>query len=105
MKKTITANTTLTTREFIRNFSKLVKKPKSRRYTIVSHGKPVATIIPYQGNEEWWAGLKSEDYPESEEPTADSWRISLKKLQSARFNSGETDLSQRIDEIVYGIKR
>lgn len=102
----MTTNTILTTREFTRNFSKLVKKPKSRHYTIINHGKPVAIVIPYQGNEKWWLGLNPGNYPESSSESAkNSRRISLKYLRAARFNSGETDLSQRIDEIVYGIKR
>lgn len=44
----------------MRHFSRLMKFQKSKRYIIVNHGKPVATVIPTPPNDDdyWWEGLE-----------------------------------------------
>lgn len=98
----ITPQTIIATRDFVRQFSSIGKKPKSKQYMIVNHGKPIGVFIPYeaQPNDEWWKPYASE-IP-AEKPKK---RMTLKDLEKYRFHSGEKHLSQRIDEIVYGIKR
>lgn len=98
-------NLVISTREFTRNFAGLNRKPRSKRYRVVSHGQLVGTFIPYQldPNKDWWDSLQTNDYPEAN-AKADKKRLTLKDLEKYRFRA-EKDLSERIDEIVYGIKR
>lgn len=106
--KTITQeNLVITTRDFLRNFSAINRKPKTKRYRVISHGQLVGTFIPYQvdPNQDWWDSLESRVNPEEQvDVKADKKRVTLKDLEKYRFRA-ERDLSDRIDEIVYGIKR
>ena len=104
MSKTAVKQTTvIATRDFLRNFSSIIQKPKSKEYVIIKHGKPVATLTPHPSpdtTDEWWKGLEHQEPVQTKKK-----RITLKDLEKHRFYSGEKHLSQRVDEIVYGIKR
>lgn len=76
---------TLSTREFLRAFSRITQRPKFTVYTIVRHGKPVGSFTPYR------------NAPKKE--------LTLADLKKVRFHSGDKHLSEKIDEIVYGISR
>jgi hypothetical protein len=92
----------VTTRDFMRQFSSIIKSPKSKRYTIMKHGKPVAIVIPYPVvAEDWWQGIENVVEPEIK-PKKHLTLEEFRKKHS--FHSGEKHLSQRIDEIVYGVK-
>lgn len=103
MKTQLKERTIVSTRDFMRQFSSIIKNPKSKQYIIMNHGKPVATLIPQQSTDadNWWEGL------EQSVPVAhpSKKRISFSELEKLRFHSGEKNLSQKIDEIVYGVKR
>ncbi|MCR4314163.1 MAG: hypothetical protein NUV84_02875 [Candidatus Uhrbacteria bacterium] len=80
----------ISVRDFLRNFATLVANTSFKQYVIMKHGKPVGIFTP-------WEAQKTEmkqGYPGS------FWEEAKKH----RF-SGPADLSQRIDEIVYGIGR
>lgn len=102
MKQVIKEKTIIATREFTRNFAQISKQPISQKYIVINHGKIVGTFIPQPNNStDWWKGLENQA---PEEETKKSLTLSeLREKYS--FHSGEKHLSQRIDEIVYGVKR
>lgn len=108
MKTALKENVVIATRDFVRNFPHISEKPISQNYTVIKHGKVVGTFTPHFGrevtrdtDEDWWNSLEQIAPPiESKRK-----RVTLKDLEKYRFRSGEKHLSQRIDEIVYGIKR
>ncbi|MFH1218219.1 MAG: hypothetical protein V1679_00035 [Candidatus Peregrinibacteria bacterium] len=74
----------ITVREFLRNFSKFNKKKKT--IIISKNGKPEGIFMPY---EKW--------------KTAPLTGVNLADaMEKYSFESGEKNLSQKIDEIVYG---
>lgn len=77
-------------REFLRNYKKLTSKKKP--LIITNNGKPEGVFIAY---EKWKKGEKKEG-KEKFVSLADA----IKKYTFT--GSGEKDISQRIDEIVYG---
>lgn len=102
MKTIIKEQTIIGTREFLRQFSKIAKHPTSKKYIVVSHGKPLLTVTPYSDDEAWWENLKDQTTSENKKDK----RLTLEQFRKKySFRSGEKHLSQRIDEIVYGIKR
>lgn len=104
-------HTIVTTRDFLRNFSSIKNNPTSKRYTVVSHGKPALLVMPIpekmNNTDDWWSALNPENYPEAEpKPERSKHHLTLPELRKKySFSSGEKHLSQRIDEIVYGIGR
>lgn len=82
---------TVTVRDFLRTFSKLTQRKTPKRFLVMRHGKPIGVFIPYDNI----AKKQKTGKPGS----------AIDGLMKLRFNSGETDLSQRIDEICYGITR
>lgn len=104
MKTALYEKQLITTRDLLRHFAAIVRTPKSRRYIIINHGKPVATLIPHQrstSDSDWWKSLS--DHVPVEEPKK---YLTLQELRAKySFHSGEQNLSQHIDEIVYGVKR
>lgn len=103
MKAQLKERTLVSTRDFMRQFSSIIKNPKSKEYIIMNHGKPVASLTPQQSTDtdNWWRGLE-QSVPVAQPPKK---RISFSELEKLRFHSGEKNLNQKIDEIVYGIKR
>ncbi len=89
--KTQERASTLTTREFVREFSDLTRKRNNRAYTIVKYGKPIGIYIPYHLSDESMLPYKKK-------------RVRLKDLEKLRFRGGK-NLSQNIDAIVYGVSR
>lgn len=85
MKKKDRQDDVLSTRDFMRDFSRITHTPKHSAYTIVRHGRPIGTYIPSRS-----IGRKK--------------YMTLKDLEKVRFRSGEKDLSKKIDRIVYGIE-
>ncbi|MBI4435667.1 hypothetical protein HY630_03275 [Candidatus Uhrbacteria bacterium] len=80
----------ISVRDFLRNFASLVAGTSFKQYVIMKHGKPIGVFTP-------WEAQKTEmkkGYPGS----------FLDWLKANQF-SGGPDLTQRIDEIVYGIGR
>ena len=77
-------------RDFLRNFASLVAGKTFKQYVVMKHGKPIGVFTP-------WEAKKKElkrGYPDS------FWDT----LETYQFHSGDGMLSQRIDEIVYGVK-
>lgn len=77
-------------RDFLRNFAALVTGKSFKQYVIMKHGKPVGVFTPWEAQKK---ELK-QGYP----------GIFWDWLKANQFH-GEPDLTQRIDEIVYGIGR
>lgn len=102
-----TKTTVISTRDFIRNFSKISSRSEDVRYIVVKHGKPIFVGTPYSESDDgmWWNSMNEGSYPEADKKTLANKRMSLADLRKLSFRSGENNLSQRIDEIVYGIKR
>lgn len=102
-------HTIITTRDFVRNLSRIENKPTSKRYTVVKHGKPVLLVIPLPKEEvdDFWSTFNPDQYPEAQQVLAEPKKhLTLAELRKKySFYSGEKHLSQRIDEIVYGISR
>ncbi|MFA6475720.1 MAG: hypothetical protein WCV88_06055 [Patescibacteria group bacterium] len=98
-------NVRIATRDFVRSFSTISKRPTVRRYVVMNHGRALGifTPVPVQqkDDEEWWK--EYEDMEPLKEPKKFLTLSELRKKYS--FRSGEKHLSQRIDEIVYGVKR
>ncbi len=80
----------ISVRDFLRNFASLVSGTSFKQYVIMKHNKPIGIFTPWEAQKE---ELK-QGYP-------GSFWDSVKENQFA----GDPDLSQRIDEIVYGIGR
>ena len=78
----------VTTREFLRNFKKISAAKKV--IIVANHGKPEGVYLPYG---EWEKQSQSK-----------KTRFNLEDLEKFTFRSGYTDLSQKIDEILYGKK-
>ncbi|MEK7673097.1 MAG: hypothetical protein AAB373_04390 [Patescibacteria group bacterium] len=86
---------TTTVREFLRNYKKFSNADKA---TIISnHGKNEGVYVPY---EEWEKLHKVERQGEQTERR----KVNIKDLEKYMFNSGYTNLSECVDEIVYGTK-
>lgn len=82
----------VTVREFLRNFRKFSGKKKP--IIISKNGKPQNVFIPY---EQWEKEYKtvSQDQDMGECNLADM-------IEKYAFDGGDPDLSERVDEIVYG---
>lgn len=80
----------ISVRDFLRNFATLAAATSFKQYVVMKHGKPIGVFTP-------WEAQKNEmkqGYPGS----------FLDWTKANQFD-GEPDLSQRVDEIVYGITR
>lgn len=99
MKQLLQQPTMIATRDFLRDFSALSEQSVRKSYIITKHGKPLWKVVPVDDG--WWEGL-AEQIP-ADEPKKGLTLEQFRKKYS--FRSGEKHLSQRIDEIVYGIKR
>lgn len=104
MNTTLPNNTLISTRDFLRNFSDIITTPKSKAYTVMKHGKPVAKVTPLTDEEAHWLALAQDESIGIEAPTPKK-RITLQELREKYSFHGGKDLTSRIDEIVYGIKR
>ncbi len=82
-------------REFIKNLSKITSNPKKKVYTLVKNGKEVGFYIPSKYKDEVFA---DQFIPSQEEK---KYKSLLDGIDTVSFK-GDPDLSQKIDEIVYG---
>lgn len=81
---------TMNTRDFLRGFAAIVRRPRSSQYMIVSHGKPVGYFLPYE-----WTRSRSRFSKKKQ--------ITIHDLERVRFHSGKRNLCTSIDSIVYGV--
>lgn len=81
----------VTVREFLRNFKTLSEEKNV--LIVQKNGKPEGVFVPY---EEW------EKKKRTKQPKGISGISLAEAIEKYTFNSGETDLSQRVDEICYG---
>lgn len=79
----------VTVRDVLRNFRSFIKKKKS--LIVTNHGKPEVVIVPY---EQWKKTEKTEKKRKG--------LMLLDIVDKYAFKGGDPDLSQKIDEIVYG---
>jgi hypothetical protein len=80
----------ISVRDFLRNFATVVAEKSFKQYVVMKHGKPVGIFTP-------WEAQKKEmrqGYPGS----LVDW------LKANQF-AGESNFTQRIDEMVNGIGR
>ena len=77
----------ISTRDFLRDFTEVVQRPKAQQYTILRHGQPVGVFTPT---------LKK---------TTKKKRVSIDDLIAAGFTTRNPRLSQEIDEIIYGTNK
>lgn len=75
-----------TVREFLRNYKKFVEKDKT--VIITKNGKPEGVFTPF--------------HLAFKEKSKKGEKINLKDLEKYQFSSGIKNLSEQIDEIVYG---
>ncbi|MBI2634138.1 type II toxin-antitoxin system Phd/YefM family antitoxin [Candidatus Peregrinibacteria bacterium] len=78
--------TSITIREFLRNYRKYFLGKKT--VIVTKNGKPYGVFVPYP------------DWKKREEKNNRIFNI--KDVEDTMFSSGEKNLSQKIDEIVYG---
>lgn len=74
-------------RDFLRNYRKYADKKKI--IIVESHGKPEGVYVPYK---EW-------------EKKNIQRRITMEDIEKYTFNTGDPQLSQKVDEIVYKYPR
>lgn len=86
----------ISVREFVHNFSKITTYPKRRLYTVVKNGKKVGTYIPERFEDEFYTNLTP---PPEEEKKYTSFFDNYDKIA---FTSNDPNLSQHIDDILYG---
>ncbi|MFA5995164.1 MAG: hypothetical protein WCW27_01505 [Patescibacteria group bacterium] len=91
--------TIISIREFIRNLSKITSKPASKIYTVVKNGKKVGTYIPEESEKEIFTAYLPY-MQEAQEKKYNSFFDDYDKI----CYSGDPNLSQMVDEVVYGIK-
>ncbi|MBI4591945.1 hypothetical protein HY733_00660 [Candidatus Uhrbacteria bacterium] len=80
----------ISVRDFLRNFASLVADTSFKQYVIMKHNKPIGVFTPWEAQKK---ELK-QGYP----------GIFWDELKKARF-AGDPHLTDKIDEIVYGIGR
>lgn len=85
-------------RDFIQKLSKITNHPTSKVYTLVKNGKKVGTYIPEQYEDEW---LWPTDQPQAKPYQYTSFFDDYDKIA---FSSDDQQLSQHIDQILYGKK-
>lgn len=90
--------TIISTRDFMRHFSKITKGKKE--YTIFNHGKPVGVYTPFEIYKKNIRTLKQTE-PQKQKKK----RVTIEDLEKLTFDSGEANLGEQIDKIVYGIGR
>ena len=81
---------TVAVREFFRNYQKYKKLDKT--IFITNHGKPEGVYQPFN---EWEKNIIREKKTEPK-------KFTLKELKKYCFKGGDPNLSQNIDEILYG---
>lgn len=81
----------ISVRDFLRNFATLVAGTSFKQYVIMKHSKPIGVFTP-------WEAQKTEMKQAQPQSFWD-------ELEKHKFSSGIPNLSQKIDEIVYGIGR
>lgn len=77
---------TINIRDLVRNYRKLSEEGKI--FIILNHGVPENVLVPYK---EWQNKTKNR-----------SVKITRELIDKYSFDSGIPDLSQKVDEIVYG---
>lgn len=78
-------------RDFLRNFARLATGNASKRYVIMKHSKPIGVFTPWEAQKK---ELK-QGYP----------GLFWDEMEKLRGPIGNGNLTQKIDEIVYGIGR
>lgn len=89
MANTITTEP-ISVRDFLRNFASLATATSFKQYVIMKHSKPIGIFTPWEAQKK----EMKQGYPGS------FW-----DWAKANQFAGGPDLTQRIDEIVYGIGR
>lgn len=84
----------ISVREFMQSFSKINDQPTSKLYTVVKNGQKTGTYVPKQFEAEvfapvWYTGQHK-------------YNSLLANYDKIAFSTGDPDLSQKIDDIVYG---
>ncbi|MDO8490138.1 MAG: hypothetical protein Q7S47_01850 [bacterium] len=87
MKKDTHDEHIISTREFLRDFTRIATKPHCDQYRIVKHGKPVGVFVPERAAN---GKAHARKY------------VTLADLEKTRFKSGKKNLSTMIDRIAYG---
>jgi hypothetical protein len=78
----------ISVRDFLRNFASLIKIKKAKQYVIMKHGKPIGVFTPWE--------VKKKELKQTH--PGSFWDA----LEKHSFR-GDPNLSEKIDEIVYGI--
>lgn len=95
--QTITKNQrVISIRDFSRNLAAITDKPENKVYTIVKNGEEVGMYIPKK-----YAQEVIVDYDVIAEQKQKKY-TGLEELTKYAIHSGEKNLSQRVDEILYG---
>jgi len=76
-------------REFLRTFTKLTNKKSQKEYLILRHGTPIGIYTPL-------------DQSASSQVHSGKPGSGIDGLKKLRFKSGDTSVSDRIDDILYG---
>ena len=90
----MTSTEPISVRDFLRNFAAIVQGTVTKRYVIMKHGKPIGVFTPWEVQKKI---LKKE---QEQKP----WLL-LDVLRKNQQPIGEGNITDEIDEIVYGIGR
>lgn len=81
-------------KELYKNLNKIYKRTaQGESFIVVKRSTPVFRVIPY----------KAENEKEKEQKNKKYTLKDLRKLQFSTLRGGHTNLSERVDEIVYGL--
>lgn len=81
-------------KELYKNLNKIYKRTaKGESFIVVKRSKPVFRVVPYKIDIKQKWERKNKKYTLKD----------LEKLQFSTLKGGHTNLSERIDEIVYGL--
>lgn len=90
----MTSTEPISVRDFLRNFAAIVQGTVTKRYVIMKHGKPIGVFTPWE--------VQKKIMKDEEEKKPWLWLDVLKKNQQP---IGDGNITEEIDNIVYGIGR
>ncbi|MBI4438115.1 hypothetical protein HY631_04155 [Candidatus Uhrbacteria bacterium] len=90
----MTSTEPVSVRDFLRNFAAIVQGKVSKRYVIMKHGKPIGVFTPWE--------VQKKDLKKSSGQQPWLWLDVLKKNQQP---IGKGNITDEIDDIVYGLER
>ncbi len=90
----MTSTEPISVRDFLRNFAAIVQGTVTKRYVIMKHGRPIGVFTPWE--------MQKKELKKTAELKPWLWLDILRKNQQP---IGDGNITEEIDDIVYGIGR